>query len=116
MLEPFGERVYCAFVYGSVARSEEHALSDIDLMVIGNVGLAELAPALRKAESRLGRDVNVTSYSARELRRKVASKEHFLSGVLRGPRQFVKGDQHELDQAVGKPRRPAPSNVEKGTR
>ena len=65
-LKPFQARIDCAFVYGSVARRPEHALSDVDLLVIGAVGLAELAPALRKAEGRLGREVNVTSYSAKE--------------------------------------------------
>jgi DNA-binding FadR family transcriptional regulator len=52
-LHPFRDRIACAFVYGSVARRQETALSDVDLMVIGAVGLAELAPALRKAEARL---------------------------------------------------------------
>ncbi|MGH2360609.1 MAG: hypothetical protein ACRDGM_08725, partial [bacterium] len=55
VLQPFQARIDCAFVYGSVARREEHALSDVDLMVIGKVGLADLSPALRKAETRLGR-------------------------------------------------------------
>jgi len=104
MLEPFRARIDCAFVYGSVARGQEHALSDVDLLVVGSVGLAELAPALRKAESRFGREVNVTLYSAREFRNKVA-KDHFLTEVLRGPKGFVKGDQRDLDEVIGKPRR-----------
>ncbi len=100
-LGPFEDKITCAFVYGSVARSEEQAVSDIDLMVIGTVGLADLAPALRKAEARLGRDVNVTSYSAGEFRVKVAANDHFVSTVLRGPKQFVKGSQHDLDKLIG---------------
>jgi len=115
-LQPFQARIECAFVYGSVARRQEHALSDVDLVVIGGVGLAELAPALRKAESRLGREVNVTSYSAREFQIKVAAKDDFLSEVLRGPKEFVKGSQRDLDEAIGKPRRPTTSTVEKRAR
>ncbi|MBI2835207.1 MAG: hypothetical protein HYX76_12355 [Acidobacteria bacterium] len=114
--EPFKARIECAFVYGSVARNQEHALSDVDLLVIGSVGLADLAPALRKAETRLGREVNVTSYSAREFRKKVTAKDHFLSEVLQGPKEFVKGSQRDLDEVIGKPRRPTPSNVKKRTR
>jgi predicted nucleotidyltransferase len=102
VLVPIRARIVCAFVYGSVARSEEHALSDVDLMVIGNVGLAELAPALRKAETRLGREINPTTYSTREYRAKVAGEDHFLSEVLQGPKEFVKGDQRDLDAIVGK--------------
>jgi predicted nucleotidyltransferase len=106
LLEPFGAKVECAFVYGSVARDEERSLSDVDLMVIGSVGLANLAPVLRKAESRLGREVNATTYSANEFRTK-AKKDHFLLEVLRSPRQFVKGSQRDLDSLTGEPRRSA---------
>ena len=116
VLAPLQARIDCAFIYGSVARSEEHALSDVDLMVIGHVGLAELAPALRKAETRLGREINATSYSTREFRSKAAARDHFLSEVLRGPKEFVKGEQRDLDEIVGKPRRAASSDVEKRAR
>ncbi len=105
-LEAFEDRIACAFVYGSVARKQETAVSDVDLMVIGNVGLADLAPALRKAEGRLARDVNVTTYSAREFRTKVAAKDQFFSTVLRGPKQFVKGSQRDLDKIIGQQERP----------
>jgi predicted nucleotidyltransferase len=68
ILRAFDQQTACAFVYGSNARSEEHAQSDIDLMMVGNIGLAELAPALRKSRGPLGPEVNVTNYSAVELR------------------------------------------------
>lgn len=79
---------------------------DVDLMVIGNVGLADLAPALRKAEARLGRDVNVTTYSTREFRTKMAARDPFLSTVLRGLKQFVKGSHHDLGKIIGTHREP----------
>jgi predicted nucleotidyltransferase len=101
-LTPFADKIVCAFVYGSVARREEHATSDIDLMVIGKVGLADLAPSLRKAEKRLGREVNVTNYSADEFRRRVSEDDHFLTTVLDGSLQFVKGEQRDLDAVAGK--------------
>jgi predicted nucleotidyltransferase len=104
MLKPFGNRIQCAFVYGSVARSREHATSDVDLMVIGGTGLADLSPALRNAEERLGREVNVTTYSPEEFRQKIKSRDHFLTAVLRGRKQFVKGSQSDLDEIVGKRR------------
>ena len=102
MLARFGGKIQCAFVYGSVARSREHATSDVDLMVIGKAGLADLSPALRKAETQLGREVNVTTYSAEEFRERIKSRDHFLTAVLRERKQFVKGGQRELDEIVGK--------------
>ena len=116
VLAPLQTGMDCAFIYGSVARNDEHAHSDVDLMVIGSMGLAELTPALRRAETRLGREVNATSYSTREFRNKVAAKDHFLSEVLKGSKQFVKGDQRDLDEIVGKPRRSTASDVEKRAR
>ena len=115
-LEQFGSRIDCAFVYGSVARAEEHALSDVDLMVIGDVGVADLAPALRKTEGQLGREINVTSYSAREFRKKAAAKDHFLTEVFHGSKEFVRGNQRDLDEIVGRQGRSASSNVEKRAR
>lgn len=100
-LEPFKDEIACAFLYGSAARREETVLSDVDLMVIGSVGLADLSSALRKTEERLGRDLNVTNYSVGEFRNKVVAKDHFPSTVLRGPKQFVKGSQRDLDEIIG---------------
>ena len=101
MLSPFGDKILCAFVYGSVARAQEHAGSDIDLMIIGHVGLAELTPALRKAERALGREVNVTNYAVEEFRERFAKSDHFLAAVVRRPKRFVKGSHHELDRITG---------------
>jgi len=101
-LRPFENKITCSFVYGSVARGEERATSDVDLMVIGKAGLAQLSPLLRKAEKRLGREVNVTNYSVDEFRKKVAEGDHFLATVLKGDLQFVKGEQGDLDAVVGK--------------
>jgi hypothetical protein len=56
-------------------------MSDVDVMVIGGAGLADLSPSLRKAEARLGREVNVTAYSPEEFREKTKSGDHFLATV-----------------------------------
>ena len=97
VLRTVEKKIVCAFVYGSVARGEERATSDVDLMVIGQAGLADLSPVLRKAEKRLGREINVTNYTIDEFRRKVAQGDHFLTAVLRGDLEFVKGEQRDLD-------------------
>jgi len=96
-LHPFDGKIVCAFVYGSIARREEHTTSDIDLMIIGSLGLADISSSLRKAEKRLGREINVTNYSVEEFRNRIARGDHFLTSVLNGSLQFVKGDQHDLD-------------------
>jgi hypothetical protein len=85
-----------------MARSEESSESDVDLMLIGTVGLSEIVPALRRAEAILGRPVNPTVYSIEEFERKARVHDHFLGRVLSGSKQFVKGSEHELEAITGK--------------
>ena len=101
-LETLGESIRLAFVYGSVARSEETSVSDIDLMVVGKAGLSDLIPALRNSERILGRPVNPSVYSSEEFQERVRSEDHFLTTVLKGAKQFVKGGEDELERIAGK--------------
>jgi len=96
VLEPFTNRIDWAFVYGSMARSEELAASDVDLMIIGRVGLADITPALRQAERRLNRPVNPTVCSREEFATQLAARRAFLHAVLDGAKLFIFGDPHEL--------------------
>ena len=89
-------RIQFAFIYGSVASSQEQTESDIDLMVVGEVGLADLTSTLRSAERRLGRAVNPTVYSSEEFRRKLRKHDHFLTSVLKGHKLLIEGDEDEL--------------------
>jgi predicted nucleotidyltransferase len=102
-LEPFAPRIRVAFIHGSIAEGRERSESDIDLMVVGDVPNADLTYALRSLHDRLGREVNVTRYTAREFRAKVDSGHHFLTAVLKKPRIFLIGGEHELDQVAGRP-------------
>ena len=90
-------RVAVAFIFGSVASSREHASSDVDLMVIGDVGLAKLAPILEKAEKRLGRPVNANVFTAEEFAKKLAQKNHFLRAVLEKEKLFIVGNENDLE-------------------
>lgn len=101
VLDPFERKIACAFLYGSFARAQEHAASDIDLMVIGDVGLFDLSPAFRKAEHILGRELNATNYSVEEFHDKVTKQDHFLTSVLKRPKHFVKGTQRDLEKITG---------------
>lgn len=101
-LKPFAGRIQWAFIYGSVARSAEHSASDVDLMIVGRVGLAALSPALRKAEQKINRAVNPTIYTREEFGSKVKSNHHFLTTVLHSKKLFVLGDPGEFGKTLGK--------------
>jgi predicted nucleotidyltransferase len=102
------KRIAVAFIHGSVARAAEQSASDVDLIVIGALGLADLAPALAKAETRLDRQVNTSVYTPEEFAKKLSAKNHFLSSVLQRDKIFVFGGNHDLETIAGiAPRRDA---------
>lgn len=85
-LEPLKSRIRNAFVYGSMAKQQAVAQSDIDLLVVGDdLLLEELYSALTEVEKQLGRKINPTLYSSAEFARRVREGNAFLSRVLKGP-------------------------------
>jgi predicted nucleotidyltransferase len=101
-LARFADKIRVAFIHGSVAEERERSESDVDLIVVGDVPGADLSFALHPLHDRLGREVNVTRYTPKEFRSKVTQGHHFLTAVLKKPRIFLIGGQHELDEAAGR--------------
>jgi predicted nucleotidyltransferase len=100
-LHPLSKRIAVAFVYGSVARQEETAKSDIDLMVVGKAPIDEVLSHLSNVEKNIGRAINPTVYSVPEFKSKVANGNHFLKAVLKGQKIFLLGDDNELAKVGG---------------
>jgi len=86
-----------AFIYGSIARNEEGAQSDVDVMLLGNVSTMELSPKLRAVEAAVGRQINPTVFSLDEFAKKVSEKNHFLRTVLRNKKIMLVGTEDELE-------------------
>ena len=68
------------------AGKTERAESDVDLLIVGSVGLEELSPVLHELENRLARELNAVCYSLNEFRDKLRSNNHFLTSVMKAPR------------------------------
>jgi predicted nucleotidyltransferase len=97
-LAPLADRIQVAFVYGSIARAEPKAGSDVDLFVIGPVGFGDVVDALTDAQSRLAREINPTVYDVADVQGRLEKKEHFVSAIVDTPKLFVTGSEHEFDQ------------------
>jgi uncharacterized protein len=95
-LEPLRDRIRVAFVYGSIARQQENADSDVDLMSVGDATLPEILDQLSSAETELARAINPTVYSATEFAEKLSARNHFLTSVLDKEKVFLIGDENEL--------------------
>ena len=100
-LQPLQAAVRTAFVYGSVARGDARAESDIDVMVIGTPGFADIVECMQSTERALGRSVNPTVYPPVEFSRKARSGEPFLTGVLEQPKIFLIGGEDDLEELAG---------------
>lgn len=92
--------IQLAFIYGSYAKNTEDLESDIDLFVIGSIISRDLQEIISRIESQTKREINPTVYSARELREKHKSKNHFISNVLKEQKIFLKGDEDGLRKLV----------------
>lgn len=114
-LAPLAGRIRWAFVYGSVARGQEASGSDVDVMIIGDVGSSEVSPLLHEAEMRLGREVNSTVYSLGEFTKKLHAGYGFHRGVLDGAKLFLIGGERDLEAALERRPRRSGSGVKTGT-
>jgi DNA-binding transcriptional ArsR family regulator len=84
--------VDAAAVYGSIAADRPGAGSDVDLLIVGPVGLRESVRRLRPAADELGREINPTVWSRQEFDRRRSDGDPFLTRLLRGPLVPVVGD------------------------
>jgi predicted nucleotidyltransferase len=90
------KKIKVAFVFGSVARKEEKALSDIDLMIIGDISLRKLTALLGDAANKIGREINPHIHTENEFSKRKKAKDHFLKQVLESPKIFIIGTEDEL--------------------
>jgi uncharacterized protein len=95
------QRIHIAFVFGSIASGEEKAGSDVDLMVIGNLGLRDLSRLLSGVADKVGREINPHVLHDTEFRRRIQVNEHFVSTIMREPKIFIIGSKDELE-AMGR--------------
>ena len=93
--------IRCAFVFGSVASGAVKPESDIDLMVIGKVGLRKVAALLSGLVDRLGREINPYVLTPAEFDKRIREEDHFLTSVLASRKIFVVGSEHDFETMAG---------------
>ncbi len=95
-LATLSDRIQTAFVYGSFAGGKENKSSDVDVCVVGSATFTEVVSALSLAQQSLGREINPTVFPSEEFQTKLASHNHFIMTIMKGPKIFLVGDEHEL--------------------
>ena len=99
-LVPVAHKLRVAFVFGSMAQGRETAGSDIDVMLIGDLGFRQTIELLHPAQTALGREINPKVFTTEEFFAR-APVEPFLADVLAKPKLFLIGNAHDLEELAG---------------
>jgi predicted nucleotidyltransferase len=94
------KKIKVAFIFGSVAKSQDERASDIDIMIIGEMSFAEVSSVISTAEKQLQREVNPVVYPLDEFKLKVKYGHHFIKSVLGDEKIFLIGDDNDLEKLV----------------
>jgi predicted nucleotidyltransferase len=98
-LTPIFERIIFAYIYGSIAKSEDSSKSDIDLLVISDkLTYSEVMERLIEVEGSLGRVVNPTIYDLKQIKQKLKQDNAFVARIIEQPKIWIKEDQDVFDQ------------------
>ena len=96
-LVPLAVQLDAAFVYGSVAKLQDTAHSDVDVMIISSsLGYGEVFGALESAATTLGRKVNPTLYAPAEIAKRISLDNAFVTRVLQQPKIWLIGSEEQL--------------------
>jgi predicted nucleotidyltransferase len=96
-----GERgILFAFIFGSIASGTEKPDSDVDLMIIGEIGLREVSKRLSSIGKDVGREINPHVMTGDEFSKRLNQKEHFVTAVMDSPRIWIKGCEDDFKAMV----------------
>jgi hypothetical protein len=89
-------RIKFAMLSGRFVRRLPRAGNQVDLLLVGEVVLPELAKLVREEEVRLEREINYTVMTKDEFEFRKSRRDPFVLGILAGSRVMVIGDEEEL--------------------
>lgn len=93
------KRVVYVFIFGSIAKQQHIAGSDIDLLFIAeDLTYSDIFKLLHKAEIQLGRKINPVFYTPTDWKIKLKEKNNFVNQIMKQPKIFLKGSEHELKE------------------
>lgn len=102
-LAPLAMQIEQAFVFGSIAKQQDTAKSDVDLLVVSDtLGYGDVFGALEVASQTLGRTINPALYAAADFSARLQGDNAFINRVMQQPKIWLIGQEeaapHELDQ------------------
>ncbi len=97
VLAPFVPEIGAAFVFGSIAKNQDAADSDIDLFILSDrLSYSDLFSVLEEGSEKLGRKINPTIYASRDLVARRRQGNAFVNRILSQPKLWVIGNEDGL--------------------
>ena len=93
------DKINTAFIFGSMAKENYNAESDIDIMVIGDISAKILSGLLRNIKTEY--ELNYILFSEKELREKNKKNEPFVKRILSDKKIFIKGNSETIRKIIG---------------
>ncbi|WP_353395597.1 nucleotidyltransferase domain-containing protein [Hydrogenophaga sp. 5NK40-0174] len=101
-LAPLASQIDQAFVFGSMAKQQDTAASDVDLLVVSDtLGYGELFGALESASQTLGRPVNPALYTLSDFQSRLEGDNAFIHRVMQQPKIWLIGQEESPTHEPG---------------
>jgi predicted nucleotidyltransferase len=93
-LLPIAPQIKLAFVFGSMAKQQDTAASDVDVLVVSDtLSYGEVFAALEVACQTLGRTVNPALYTSTDFQARQLGENAFINRVMQQPKIWLIGQQ-----------------------
>ena len=94
------DRIDIAFVFGSMATGKQHADSDLDLCVLGDVELFDVVKALGSVQDNIRREINPVVMSTARYIDQLAEHDRFIERLDGEPKIYVMGGEREFRKLI----------------
>jgi hypothetical protein len=89
-------RIKYAMFSGRFLRKMKEQPDEVDLLIVGNVVLPELALLVREEEKRLNTEINYTVMTEEEFGFRKKKRDPFIVSILSGSRVMLLGDEETM--------------------
>jgi predicted nucleotidyltransferase len=90
------EGVEAVFIFGSFAEGTIDAESDLDLMIIGDLEVAAVAPVIDNLEGEIARSVNYILLTRKEWNSRIEENDPLIANIKKEPKIMLIGTQDDI--------------------
>lgn len=103
-LASLAPQIELAFVFGSIAKQQDTAQSDVDLLVVSDtLGYGDVFAALEGASQTLGRTINPALYTGKDFHARLQGDNAFINRVMQQPKIWLIGQEESLSHEPSQP-------------